>query len=79
MEVSGQLNIPVALPPGKTCGTQSQRRKSRHCSSGELNPGRPARSLVSVPTELSLFDCEVHFENNSWRIHARKYFCWTWN
>jgi hypothetical protein len=30
----------------------ARRKKSHHCCCRDLNPGRPARSLVSVLTEL---------------------------
>jgi hypothetical protein len=32
-----------------------RRKTSHHCPCRELNPGRPARSLVSIPTELPRF------------------------
>jgi hypothetical protein len=66
MEVSGQLDAPAALLPGKEApisigleawlGTRSgldavvKRKNLRPFR--ELNPGRPARSLVAVLTEL---------------------------
>jgi hypothetical protein len=31
----------------------AKRKKSYHCTSRELNPGRPARSLVCLLTELT--------------------------
>jgi hypothetical protein len=69
MEMSGQLHDPAALPPKKCprlllerrlCGPLRaglnavvKRKKSLHCACRELNPGRLARSLVTIPTELS--------------------------
>jgi hypothetical protein len=66
MEVSGQFHAPAALPLGKILwyslvrwlgGTQSRSEsggeKKKPNSRRESNPGRPARSLVTVLTELS--------------------------
>jgi hypothetical protein len=71
MEVSGQLHVPAALPPGKSPWYPLDRKlggpQSRSGRGGEeknsqpppgmepLNPHRPARSLVAIPTELSRF------------------------
>jgi hypothetical protein len=68
MEVSGQLHAPAALSPGKEPrhpfdwrldGRQSrfghggeEKKKSFHCPRWELNPGRSARTLISILTEL---------------------------
>jgi hypothetical protein len=72
MEVSGQLHAPAALPPGKDPwyplgrrlgGTQSRSgRGDEEKNSQPLPamqpwiPDRQARSLVAIPTELSLID-----------------------
>jgi hypothetical protein len=64
MGVSGQLHAPAALPQGKEppvhSGLQSrsgyggEEKNSKPPSGIEpYNPDRPARSLVTIPTELS--------------------------
>jgi len=61
MEVSGQLHSPAALITGKEppvplggpqdrYGFGSEYKNFHHCLSRELNPGRPARSLVCILT-----------------------------
>jgi hypothetical protein len=64
MEVCGQLHVPAALPPGKITpagcwmGTGpgldavAKRKKSLPCLCQESNPGRPARSLVTMMTDI---------------------------
>jgi hypothetical protein len=60
MEVSGQLYAPAALPAGETA-SDSQSWSGHHGEKNllpipEIKPwilGRPARSLVSMPTALS--------------------------
>jgi hypothetical protein len=67
MEVGGQLHAPAALPPRKEppipirqeagwapeAGLDAVEQRKICCSCQELNPGRPARSLVAIPTELT--------------------------
>jgi len=65
MEVSGQLHAPAALPPGKSPHYSLDRwlggLQNRSGRSGKKvpyprqksNPGRPARSLVTIRTEIS--------------------------
>jgi hypothetical protein len=68
MEMSRHLYAPAALPPGKELlypldrrlgGPQSrpgrggEKKNSPHCPCQESNPGRPARSLATIVTELS--------------------------
>jgi len=67
MEVSGQLHVQVVFSRGqdqpcpfdmRLVGPQSrserggEEKKSLHCPCRELKTGRPARSLVSVLTEV---------------------------
>jgi len=68
MEVNGQLHAPAALFPGESAppsypldrlsgfqirsGHGGEENKSDHCSCLESNSGRPARSLVTILTEL---------------------------
>jgi hypothetical protein len=69
MQVSGQLQTPGALPPGKKIrypldrrlgGPQSQSGRGVEEKNSQLPPGiepqssdRPARKPVAIPTELS--------------------------
>jgi hypothetical protein len=63
MEESGQCHFPAALPrcpldrrlgrPQSRSGRGVEEKKSNHCPRRELNHGRPARSLVSILSELS--------------------------
>jgi hypothetical protein len=68
MEVNGQLRAQAALPQGRTTSTHwigslvgpragPERVAKRKIPSPrrESNPDRQARSLVSIPTELSRF------------------------
>jgi hypothetical protein len=61
MEVSGQLHVLAALPPGKDPLYQMDRsldepqgssgrggKEENSCPCRESNPGRPARNLVTV-------------------------------
>jgi hypothetical protein len=41
------------MEPGAGLNVVAKRKKSHHCPCHELNPGRPALSLVSSITELS--------------------------
>jgi len=66
MEMSGQLQAPVALFPNRKPGTHwigglvgpragldsGEEKKSLYYSCQELNPSRPVRSLVTILTEL---------------------------
>jgi hypothetical protein len=67
MEVSGQLHAPATLPPGKNpccpldrrlegpqswSGRGGEEKNSHHCPCQELKPCGPARSLVTILTEL---------------------------
>jgi hypothetical protein len=64
MDVSVQIHTPAALPPGKDRslgGSQTRfgrgdEEKNSHPPPGiePYYPARPARSLVVIPTELSL-------------------------
>jgi hypothetical protein len=69
MEVNGQLQASAALPQGKEppipldrrlggpqsrAGRSDEEEKSHHWACRELNPGRPARSLITILTELPL-------------------------
>jgi len=64
MEVSGLLHAPPALPSGESrvthwtggwvslrAGLDAETKKPYHWPSQDLNPGRPARSLVSMYTD----------------------------
>jgi hypothetical protein len=62
MEVSGQLHATAALSPGKDCtldgphslsGWGGEEKEYLPYPWRELNPGHPARSLVTILTELS--------------------------
>jgi len=65
MDVIGQLHDPAALTPGKAPPNPLDRRlggpqirsgrgdEKNSCPCRESNPGRPARSLVNVVSELS--------------------------
>jgi hypothetical protein len=61
MEVKGQLFAPAALPPRKEplvpipgSGRYREEKNLLPLQGIELRlPGRPARSLVAIPTELS--------------------------
>jgi len=70
MEVSGQLRTPANLPrgysrrypfgmrlggPQSRSGRGSEEKESPHCPYRNLKPGRPARSIISIPTELPRF------------------------
>jgi len=65
MKASGQFHAPVHFTlgthwigywVGPTAGLDAvgEEKNFHNCPRLELNPGRPARSVVSVPTELSL-------------------------
>jgi hypothetical protein len=76
MEVSGQLQVPAALSPKKNHWYPLDRRfggvQSRSGRGGEeknsqpppgielLNPDRPARSLVTIPTKLSRLIMDIN-------------------
>jgi hypothetical protein len=68
MEMSGQLHAPAALPRGKSSryplenrlgelqnrsGRNDEEIKSHHWRYRELNPGLPARSLVTEVIQLT--------------------------
>jgi hypothetical protein len=67
MEMSGQLHALATLPPGiqpphtqwigvlvgPQTGLDCMEKGQISCLYRESNPGRPARSLVVIPTELS--------------------------
>jgi len=52
MEVSGQLHAPAALPQYCQSGRRDEEKKFSSLRLPQLNPGRPARSLVTILTEL---------------------------
>jgi hypothetical protein len=77
MDVSGHLHWTGHRRVGLRAGLDAvaKRKKSHQCPCWELNPGRPARSLVSVLTELppvrEILNCvqlQMYFRR---AIHAR--------
>jgi hypothetical protein len=80
MEVSGQHHAPATLLPGeqppiptgyeRQSGRGGEEKKSLHCLFRELNLGRPARSLVTILTELSR-----RFMTNSFLKRKKKVKC----
>jgi hypothetical protein len=56
MEVSGQLHAPGAAGTHWTgAGLDAVPKRKLYSPCGESNPGRPARSLVTVLTEISRY------------------------
>jgi hypothetical protein len=66
MEMSGQLHVPVALPPGEgahvthwlrgwvdlRAGVDAEAKRKIRSPCRESNPVLPARSLITIVTEL---------------------------
>jgi hypothetical protein len=67
MGVSDQLHTLAALPPGKSplypldrkMGLDAVAMRKNPCFCREWDPGRPARSLVTVLTELFRLLCTI--------------------